>query len=116
MNIEVYDTDKVHEDIAAVVAGMPEFRAAAAKVHAEVVSEAASHADSGKLASSIDLKQGKVDWRIEAGTDYDAHVEFGHYTYYDANGQFTSAANAVRKQWVQGTGIFRNVVAANGGF
>lgn len=116
MNIEVYDTDKVHEDIAAVVAGLPEFKAAASKVYAEVLSEAAAHSESGEMAASISLKQGKVDWRIEAGTDYDAHVEFGHYTYYDANGQFTSAANAVRKQWVQGTGIFRNVVAANGGF
>ena len=116
MNIEVYDTDKVHEDIAAVVAGLPEFKAAASKVYAEVLSEAAAHSESGEMAASISLEQGKVDWRIETGTDYDAHVEFGHYTYYDANGQFTSAANAVRKQWVQGTGIFRNVVAANGGF
>jgi hypothetical protein len=115
MSVHVFDDPSTHEAIAAVVAGMPEFRAAAAKVHAEVVSEAASHADSGKLASSIDLKQGKVDWRIEAGTDYDAHAEFGHYTYYDANGQFTSAANAVRKQWVDGIHVFRNVVAANGG-
>lgn len=116
MNIEVYDTDKVHEDIAAVVAGLPEFKAAASKVYGEILSEAAAHSDSGEMAASISLEQGKVDWRIEAGTGYDAHVEFGHYTYYDANGQFTSAANAVRKQWVQGTGIFRNVVAANGGF
>ena len=114
--IEVYDDDSTHEQIAAVVAGMPGFKAAALKVYAEIVSEAASHNDSGAMAASISLEQGKVDWRIEADTDYDVHSEFGHYVYYDQNGNFTSAQKAVRKQWVQGTGVFRNVVAANGGF
>ena len=116
MTVRVYDDDATHEAIAAVVAGMPEFRAAAAKVHAEVLAEAASHSDSGRLMSSISLKQGKVDWRIEADTDYDAHAEFGHYVYYDAEGNYTSRQKAVRAQKVRGLGIFRNVVAANGGF
>lgn len=116
MNIEVYDTDKVHEDIAAVVAGLPEFKAAASKVYGEILSEAAAHNESGEMAASISLEQGKVDWRIEADTSYDVHSEFGHYVYYDQEGNFTDREKGVRKQWVQGTGIFRNVVAANGGF
>lgn len=116
MNIEVYDDEVTHEAIAAVVAGLPEFRAAASKVYAEVMAEAAAHSDSGDMAASISLEQGKVDWRIEADTDYDAHSEFGHYVYYDKNGNFTDREKGVRRQWVKGTGILRNVVAANGGF
>lgn len=116
MNIEVYDDEVTHEAIAEVVAGKPEFRTAASKVYAEVLAEAAIHRDSGKLTASISLVQGKVDWHIEASTDYDAHAEFGHRVYYDANGNFTTRQNAVRSQPVKGLSIFRNVVAANGGF
>ncbi len=116
MSIKVYDDDKTHEDIAEVVAGKAEFKAAASRVYAEVRAEAARHYDSGKLTASIELKQGKVDWHIEADTDYDAHAEFGHRVYYDENGNFTTRQNAVRSQKVKGLSIFRNVVAANGGF
>lgn len=115
MNIEVYDDDKTHEAIAAVVAGKAEFRAAALKVLGEVKAEAAAHSDTGKLAASIKLEQGKVDYSIAADTDYDAHVEFGHRVYFDAKGRRTDRHSAVRSEPVKGLAIFRNVVAANGG-
>lgn len=116
MKIEVYDDDNIHEDIAAVVAGKAEFRTAALKVYGEIKAEAAAHSDTGELAASIKLEQGKVDWSIAADTDYDAHTEFGHYVHYDAHGRRTDRHKGVRKVWVPGTGVFRNVVAANGGF
>lgn len=114
--ILVYDDDDTHEAIAAAVAGRPEFKAAATKVFAEIKSEAASHLNSGQLAASIHLNQGKVDWTIEADTDYDAHTEFGHYVWYDASGNVVKNGQGVRKMWVDGIGVFRNVVAANGGY
>lgn len=116
MKIEVHDDDKTHEAIAAVVAGKAEFRAAALKVYGEIKAEAAAHSDTGELAASIKLEQGKVDWSIAADTDYDAHAEFGHYVHYDAEGLRTDRHSGVRKVWVDGLGVFRNVVAANGGY
>lgn len=114
--IEVYDDDDTHEAIAAAVAGRPEFKAAATKVYAEIKAEAAAHLNSGQLAASIHLNQGKVDWAIEADTDYDAHAEFGHYVWLDQSGNVVKRGQGVRKVWVDGVGVFRNVVAANGGY
>lgn len=116
MKIEVYDDDKTHEAIAAVVAGKAEFRAAALKVYGEVKAEVATHSDTGRLAASIKLEHGKVDYSISGGTDYDAHAEFGHRVYYDAQGRRTDRHSAVRSVPVKGIGAFRRVVAANGGF
>lgn len=114
--IQVYDTESVHEDIAAVVARQPGFAAAAAKVFAEVEAAAAAHVQSGELSASFSLSQGKVDWSISPSTDHDAAVEFGHYVYQDAQGRRTSRENARHRTWVPGINVMRGVVHANGGF
>ena len=114
--IEVYDDDDTHEAIAAAVAGRPEFKAAATKVYAEIKAEAAAHLNSGQLAASIHLNQGKVDWTIEADTDYDAHAEFGHVRLVRPVWKRRQARPRRAKVWVDGIGVFRNVVAANGGY
>lgn len=115
--IRVYDDEYTNEDIAAVVAREAEFRAAAEVVATEIRAEAAGHVETGRLARSIELEQGKVDYFIGTdGLEYDLHTEFGHFIYFDENGKLTSRDNAVRKQWVQGIGVFRNVVARHGGY
>ena len=98
--------DNVREAIAAAASDRPEFRAAAAKVHAAVLANAARHVDSGRLAASIKMVRKKTDYHIESdGVSYSWHTEFGHYT----------AAGGKRK-WVQGIGIFRDTVAQFGGY
>ena len=114
--IEAYDTEDVHEDIAAVVARQPEFAAAAAKVYAEIEAASAAHMQTGELSASFSLSQGKVDWSISPSTDHDAAVEFGHYVYQDAQGRRTSREGARHRTWVHGINVMRGVVHANGGF
>jgi hypothetical protein len=114
--IEAYDTEDVHEDIAAVVARQPEFAAAAAKVFAEVEAAAAAHIQTGDLSASFSLSQGKVDWSISPSTDHDAAVEFGHYVYQDAQGRRTKRDGAKYRTWVPGINVMRGVVHDNGGF
>lgn len=114
--IEVYDTESVHEDIAAVVARQPEFASAAAKVFAEIEASAAAHMQTGEQVASFSLEQGKVDWSISPSTDHDAAVEFGHYVYQDAQGRRTSRQGARYRTWVPGINVMRGVVRANGGF
>lgn len=114
--IEVYPEDVINESVAEVASHHPKFKAAAAKVYAEVLAAAAAHNQTGELAASFTLNQGKVDWHIEPDTNYDAHAEFGHYVYYDDQGNVTKRTNAARKVWVEGVNIMRGVVAANGGF
>lgn len=114
--IETYDTESVHEDIAAVVARQPEFAAAAAKVFAEVEAAAVTHSQTGEYIASFSLKQGDVDWHIAPSTDHDAALEFGHYVYQDAQGRRTKREGARHRTWVPGINVLRGVVAANGGF
>lgn len=114
--IHVYDNMQVHEDIAEVVAGKPEFRAAAAKVLAEVKARAAAHVDSGELLASYSMSQGKVDYTIAPSTDHDAAAEFGHYVYQDAQGRRSGREGARHRTWVPGLNILRGVVHDNGGF
>lgn len=115
--IRVYDDEDTHEDIAAVVAREAAFRAAAEAIATEIRAEAAGHVETGRLARSIEMGQGKVDYFIcTDGLAYDLHTEFGHFIYFDENGKLTRRENAVRKQWVQGIGVFRNVVARHGGY
>lgn len=114
--IEVYPDEVINDAVAAAASKRPEFKAAAAKVYAEVLAAASAHNRTGELAASFSLHQGRVDWRIEPDTDYDAHAEFGHYVYYDAQGNVVKRAQGVRRVWVEGVNIMRGVVAANGGF
>lgn len=114
--IRAYDNKEVHEDIAEVVAGKPEFRAAAAKVFAEVKARAVEHVDSGELLASYSMNQGKVDYTIAPSTDHDAAAEFGHYVYQDARGRRSKREGAMHRTWVPGLNILRGVVRDNGGF
>lgn len=115
--IQVYDTDEAREDIAAVASDSPEYQAIAEKIWAEVLTNAAAHIHSGDLFSAIELKQGKVDWRIQAdGVTYSFHTEYGHFVYFDKEGRRCKQEEAVSKKWVEGIGVFRDVVAENGGF
>ena len=115
--IHVYDDAGTHEEIAAVVARQPGFRAIAEAVATEVRVEAAGHVETGRLARSIELEQGKVDYFVcTDGLDYDLHAELGHFIYFDEDGRLTSRDQADRKQWVQGIGVFRDVVARHGGY
>ena len=114
--IEAYDTEDVHEYIAAVVARQPEFAAAAAKVYAEIEAGAAAHVQSGEYVASFSLEQGKVDWSISPSTDHDAAMEFGHYVYQDAQGRRSGREGARHRTWVPGFNVMRGVVHANGGF
>lgn len=101
---------------ARIASDMPEFKAAAVKVLAEVKAAVAAHSDSGKMAASVSLEKGAIDYHIVSGIDYNWHAEFGHFVYFDEDGNFTSRENAASKKWVDGIGAFRSVVAAHGGF
>ena len=114
--IEVYDNKHTHEVIAEVASHKAEFRAAAAKIFAEIESSAAAHTRTGELAASFSMKQGKVDYSIAPSTAYDYAIEFGHDYYKDADGKWTSPSNAVARGHVPGQRIMRKVVEAHGGF
>ena len=114
--IEVYDNKRAHEAIAEVASHKAEFKAAAAKIFAEIEASAAAHTRTGELAASFSMHQGKVDFTIAPSTDYDYAIEFGHHYYKDAAGKWTTPANAVSSQKVPGQYIMRKVVEAHGGF
>lgn len=115
---EVFESRATHEMIAHMVRDRAEFRNAARKVYGQVQAAIAGHTKSGKLAAALSMEQAKVDWWISANpAEYDWHVEFGHYVYYDKLGNVVKRDSKwARRQWVDGIGVFRGVVARNGGF
>lgn len=100
---------RINRTLAHAVRDRPEFKAAATKIYGEVLAEAAKHYHTGNFEKSIRLRQGRVDWSIETtGVGYSWHTEFGHYAGPSDLGN--------KRTWVEGIGVFRNVVNRNGGF
>ena len=104
--VDLYQVED--EVVAKIVAPMPEYRAAALPILAEIKANAARHRDSGALAASIRLEQGRVDWRIETDyVDYDFNTELGHYM---------GKRGTPGRKWIPGIRVFRSVVDRHGGF
>lgn len=107
-DIVVYDNKAVRKLIAEEASKQPEFKAAAARVAAEVAAQLAKHVRTGKLASSVRVFKGRTDYHVEVNSvSYSWHTEFGH---------FQGRSGRAGRKWVRGINAFRSVVARHGGF